>query len=82
MDDLKSYLMNCDLEDLNEDTREKYEDIANMRKYTEKYWRDRIAAENQSWGRPKSSQNISLPIASVGVMGFDSHWQSLSSHIF
>ena len=75
MDDLKSYLMNCDLEDLTEATREKYEDIANMRKFTEKYWRDRIAAEqqNQSSGRPKSSQNISLPIASVGVMGFDSH---------
>ncbi len=48
MDDLKSYLMNCDLEDLTEDTREKYEDIAHMRKFTEKYWRDRIAAENQS----------------------------------
>lgn len=48
MDDLKSYLMNCDLEDLTEATREKYEDIANMRKYTEKYWRDRIAAENQN----------------------------------
>lgn len=48
MDDLKSYLMNCDLEDLTEETREKYEDIAHMRQYTEKYWRDRIAAENQS----------------------------------
>lgn len=45
-DDLKSYLMNCDLEDLSESTLEKYEDIAHMRKFTEKYWRDRIAAEN------------------------------------
>lgn len=46
--DLRQYLMNCDIEDLSASTREKYEDIANMRKYTEKYWRDRIAAENQN----------------------------------
>jgi hypothetical protein len=46
--DLRQYLMNCDLEDLNESTQEKYEDIANMRMLTEQYWRDRISAENQS----------------------------------
>jgi hypothetical protein len=46
--ELKQYLMNCDLEDLSESTQEKYEDIANMRMLTEEYWRNRIAAENQS----------------------------------
>lgn len=47
-DELKSYLMNCDLEDLSENTQEKYEEIAHMRKNTEKYWRDRISAENSN----------------------------------
>lgn len=46
--DLRQYLMNCDLEDLNESTQEMYEDIANMRMLTEQYWRDRISHENQS----------------------------------
>jgi hypothetical protein len=46
--ELKQYLMNCDLEDLSESTQEKYEHIANMRKSTEEYWRNRITAENQS----------------------------------
>jgi hypothetical protein len=45
--DLKQYLMNCDLEDLNDSTLEKYEDIANMRMLTEEYWRNRISAENE-----------------------------------
>jgi len=40
--------MNCDLEDLSESTQEKYENLANLRMSTEKYWRDRISAENQS----------------------------------
>jgi hypothetical protein len=46
--ELKNYLMNCDLEDLSESTQEKYEEIAKMRMATEEYWRNRIAAENQS----------------------------------
>ena len=46
--DLKQYLMNCDLEDLNNSTLEKYEDIANMLMLTVEYWRNRISAENQS----------------------------------
>jgi hypothetical protein len=45
-DDLKSYLMNCDIEDLNDSTESKYEEIAKMRQATEKYWRDRIFYEN------------------------------------
>jgi len=44
----KNYLMNCDLEDLNDDTLAKYEEIANMRMQTEEYWRSRIFYENQS----------------------------------
>lgn len=48
MDDiLKGYLMNCDLEDLNESTVAKYEAIAQARKDSEQYWRDRIFYENQ-----------------------------------
>lgn len=46
--EFKAYLMNCDLEDLSESTQQKYEDLANMRMSTEKYWRDRILHENQS----------------------------------
>ena len=45
-DELKGYLMNCDLEDLNESTLIKYETIAAERMNSEKYWRDRISAEN------------------------------------
>jgi hypothetical protein len=44
--ELKGYLMNCDLEDLNDNTFSKYETIASERKNSEKYWRDRITAEN------------------------------------
>jgi|LauGreSuBDMM15SN_2_FD.fasta_scaffold230183_2 hypothetical protein len=44
----KNYLMNCDLEDLNDDTLAKYEDLAKMRMSTEEYWRNRIFYENQS----------------------------------
>lgn len=47
-DSLKNYLMNCDLEDLNESNSEKYEQLAQSRKDTEKYWRDRLFYENQS----------------------------------
>ena len=45
-DELKGYLMNCDLDELNESTIAKYETIASERKNSEKYWRDRISAEN------------------------------------
>jgi hypothetical protein len=45
-DELKGYLMNCDLEELNQYTVEHYEQIATERMNSEKYWRDRIAAEN------------------------------------
>lgn len=49
MDDrVKSYLMNCDLDDLSDTTMDKYEKIGTERMNTEKYWRDRISAENQS----------------------------------
>lgn len=44
---IKSYLMNCDKDDLSDDTMEKYVKIAIERMNTEKYWRDRITAENQ-----------------------------------
>ena len=47
-EDYKQYLMNCDLEDLSDSTLEKYLLIASKRKDTEKYWRDRITAENQN----------------------------------
>jgi len=47
-DSLKNYLMNCDIEDLNESTADKYEQIAKNRRDTEKYWRDRLFYENQS----------------------------------
>lgn len=46
MDDrLKQYLMNCDLEDYSEETSEMYKQLAQIRQASEKYWRDRIAAE-------------------------------------
>lgn len=45
-ENLKQYLMNCDIEDLNEETQEMYKAIAQVRQASEKYWRDRIAAEN------------------------------------
>ena len=49
MDDrTKSYLMNCDLDDLSNETMDKYVKVAVERMNTEKYWRDRISAENQS----------------------------------
>lgn len=49
MDDiLKSYLMNCDLENLNESNHDQYEQLAKSRKDTEQYWRDRLFYENQS----------------------------------
>ena len=44
---LQGYLMNCDLEDLNDDTVAKYTAIAQSRKDSEQYWRDRIFYENQ-----------------------------------
>jgi hypothetical protein len=44
--ELKGYLMNCDIEDLNDETFSKYEIIALERQNTEQYWRDRITAEN------------------------------------
>jgi hypothetical protein len=45
-DELKSYLMNCDLEAIDEYTVEHYKQVATERMNSEKYWRDRIAAEN------------------------------------
>ena len=45
--ELKGYLMNCDLIDLNSQTFEKYEKIAQERMNTEQYWRDRIFYENK-----------------------------------
>lgn len=45
-ENLKQYLMNCDIEDLNADTEEMYKAIAQIRQASEKYWRDRISAEN------------------------------------
>ena len=45
-DVLKGYLMNCDLDELNEDTEIMYTQLAQIRQASEKYWRDRIAAEN------------------------------------
>lgn len=48
MENFKSYLMACEINDLNDDTVEKALDLAEMRQTTEKYWRDRINGENQS----------------------------------
>ena len=49
MDDrLKQYLMDCDLEDYNEETAEMYKQIAQIRHASEKYWRDRIAAGQEN----------------------------------
>jgi hypothetical protein len=45
-EELKGFLMNCDLEDLNDSTFSKYELIALERKNTQQYWQDRISAEN------------------------------------
>jgi hypothetical protein len=45
-ENLKQYLMNCDIEDLNEETEAMYKQIAQIRQTSEQYWRDRIAAEN------------------------------------
>ena len=66
--DLKQYLMNCDLEDLNNSTLEKYEDIANMRMLTEEYWRNRISAENQSnWWSESDLQEHPLQQVSENI---------------
>jgi hypothetical protein len=46
-ENLKQFLMNCDIEDLSEETTDKYENIAKARQLSERYWRDRINAENQ-----------------------------------
>lgn len=44
---LRSYLMQCELESMTPENYMKLEQISIERYKTEKYWRDRIAAENQ-----------------------------------
>ena len=48
MSNFKDYLMNCEIDSLNDDTIDQAITLAEMRQATEKYWRDRIAGENQS----------------------------------
>ena len=45
-EELKQYLMNCDLQEINDDNSGTFEALAETRKATESYWRDRITAEN------------------------------------
>lgn len=45
-DELKQYLMNCDLAELNDQNEGTFTALAETRQSTESYWRDRITAEN------------------------------------